>query len=97
MSLPAISVIWLVEVCLAALNGNITIGDSNTTHGPFHTLVLSAGGEEGGVSVTAQEGNTDFILVWVICIFGRISCIDETIRRSRESHSNRRSYNTVLS
>ena len=73
MSLPAISVIWLVEACLAALNGNITIGDSNTTHGPFHTLVLSAGGEEGGVSVTAREGSTDFILVWIIRISGRIS------------------------
>jgi hypothetical protein len=47
----------------AALNGKITVGDSNATHDPFHTLVLSAAGQETGVSVSAVEGNTDFVLV----------------------------------
>jgi hypothetical protein len=56
----------LVEVFLAALNGKITVGDSSATHDPFHTLVMSAGGEETGISVTALEGNTDFVLVWII-------------------------------
>ena len=27
---------------------------------------MSAGGEETGISVTALEGNTDFVLVWII-------------------------------
>jgi quercetin 2,3-dioxygenase len=48
---------------LAALNGKITVGDSNATHDPFHTLVLSAASQAIGVSVTAVEGNTDFVLL----------------------------------
>jgi hypothetical protein len=53
-------------VSLAVLNGKITIGDSKVTHDAFHTLVLSADDQETGVSVTALEGNTDFVLVWII-------------------------------
>ena len=53
----------MIEVTLAALNGKVNVGDASVTHDPFHTLVLSAGGEETGVSVTAVEGNTDFVLV----------------------------------
>ncbi|KAH9966875.1 pirin domain-containing protein [Russula dissimulans] len=45
------------------LNGKITIGDSKVTHDAFHTLVLSADDQETGVSVTALEGNTDFVLI----------------------------------
>ena len=66
----------MVEVSPAALNGKITVGDSSATHDPFHTLVLSTAGEEAGVSVTAQEGNTDFVLVWIIRLCGGISCTD---------------------
>ena len=58
--------IRLVKVCLAAMNGKIKVGNANATHNPFYTLVLSAGGQETGVSVTAVEGNTDFVLVWII-------------------------------
>jgi hypothetical protein len=58
------------------MNGKISVGDSVETHDPFHTLVLSAGGEETGVSVTAVEDKTDFVLVWVIRMFGGISCTD---------------------
>ena len=64
------SAIYLVEISLAAMNGKINVGDASVTHDPFHTLVLSAGGQETGVSVTAVEGNTDFILV---CIISRVS------------------------
>ena len=53
----------MVEASLAALNGKINVGDASATYDPFHTLVLSAGGQETGVSITAVEGNTDFILV----------------------------------
>jgi len=45
------------------LNGKITIGDSSATHDAFHTLVLSTDDQETGVSVTALEGNTDFVLI----------------------------------
>ncbi|KAI0306382.1 pirin domain-containing protein [Multifurca ochricompacta] len=45
------------------LNGKITVGDSSETHDPFHTLVLSSGSKATGVSVTALEGNTDFVLI----------------------------------
>lgn len=48
------------------MNGKIKVGNANATHNPFYTLVLSAGGQETGVSVTAVEGNTDFVLVWII-------------------------------
>jgi hypothetical protein len=50
------------------MNGTITVGDSSATHDPFHTLVLSAGSQETGVSVTAVEGNTDCVLVWFIYV-----------------------------
>ena len=53
----------MVEVYIAVLSGKINVGDASVTHDPFHTLVLSAGGEETGVSITAVEGNTDFVLV----------------------------------
>jgi quercetin 2,3-dioxygenase len=45
------------------MNGKITVGDSSATHDPFHTLVLSASSQETGVSITAVEGDTDFVLV----------------------------------
>jgi hypothetical protein len=48
------------------MNGKINVGDASVTHDPFHTLVLSAGGQETGVSVTAVEGDTDFVLVWIV-------------------------------
>jgi len=58
------------------MNGKITVGDASTTHDAFHTLVLSADGQETGISVTALEGNTDFILVRNLFAFvrGGISC-----------------------
>ena len=58
------------------MNGKITIGDSSATHDPFHTLVLSAGDQETGVSVSAVEGNSDFILVWFIYVVRGILCAD---------------------
>jgi len=45
------------------LNGKIAIGDSDTAHDAFHTLVLSSDGQASGVSVTALEGNTDIVLI----------------------------------
>ena len=45
------------------MNGKINVGDTSVTHDSFYTLVLSAGGQETGVSVTAVEDNTDFVLV----------------------------------
>lgn len=45
------------------LNGKITIGDSKDTHDAFHTLVLSADSKETGVTVSAVEDNTDFVLI----------------------------------
>ncbi|KAH9001063.1 pirin domain-containing protein [Lactarius akahatsu] len=45
------------------LNGKITVGDSKDTHDPFHTLVLSANGNETGISVSALENDTDFVLI----------------------------------
>jgi hypothetical protein len=50
------------------LNGKITVGDANATHDAFYTLVLSAGDQETGVSVTALEGDTDLILVRIVCM-----------------------------
>jgi len=50
------------------LNGKITVGDSSATHDAFYTLVLSADGQEAGVSITALEGDTDFVLVRIICV-----------------------------
>ena len=39
------------------------MGPDSSTHGPFHTLVLSAGSEENGAELTATEDNTEFVLV----------------------------------
>lgn len=91
--------IQLVEVCLAAMNGKIKVGNASATHDSFYTLVLSAGGQETGVSVTAVEGNTDFVLVWIISRFFRELCIlmHDATDRLRESHLIRRWCNMVLS
>jgi len=62
-------------MCLAVLNGKITIGDSSATHDAFHTLVLSADDQEAGVSVTALEANTDFVLVWIIHWSGELRAL----------------------
>jgi hypothetical protein len=86
------------EVSLAVINGKITVSDVSTTHDAFHTLVLSADGQETGVSVTALEGNTDFILVRnPFALIRGISCAHARHFRSRENRSIRRSYSTVRS
>ncbi|TFY66148.1 hypothetical protein EVG20_g4942 [Dentipellis fragilis] len=48
---------------LYILNGNVTVGSDPTVHNQFYTLVLSAKGEETGVSITATADNTDFVLI----------------------------------
>ncbi|KAI0046121.1 pirin domain-containing protein [Auriscalpium vulgare] len=45
------------------LNGKVTVGDDATEHPQFYTLVLSAKPDESGLSVTATEDGTDFILI----------------------------------
>ncbi|KAI9446232.1 pirin domain-containing protein [Lactarius indigo] len=45
------------------LNGKITCWRLEDTHDPFHTLVLSANGNETGISVSALENDTDFVLI----------------------------------
>jgi hypothetical protein len=59
------------------MNGKITVGDSSTTHDAFYTLVLSADGQETGVSVNALEGDTDFVLVRTICVIRGIAWLME--------------------
>jgi len=54
------------------MNGKVIVGDSSTAHDAFHTLVLSADGQETGVSVTAPEGDTDFVLVRIIYVIREI-------------------------
>ena len=90
---------YRAEVSPAAINGKITVGDASTTHDAFHTLVLSADGQETGVSVSALEGNTDIILVRNPFAFvrGGISCAHAGHFRSRENRSIRRSCSTVHS
>lgn len=41
----------------------MTIGSSQDEHDAFHTLVLSAADSENGVTLTATEDNTEFVLV----------------------------------
>ena len=79
------------------MNGSIAVGDSSTTHNSFHTLVLSADGQETGVSVTALENNTDFILVWIIRVVGGNFVHSCRMLRSPESRSTRTSCSTVHS
>jgi hypothetical protein len=62
------------EEFLEVLNGKVTIGDSDTTHDAFHTLVLSSDGQATGVSVTALEGNTDIVLVRLLFASSEESC-----------------------
>jgi redox-sensitive bicupin YhaK (pirin superfamily) len=45
------------------LKGSVSIGSDTNPHEAFHTLVLSAQGNETGVSLTAAEDNTEFVLV----------------------------------
>ncbi|KAI0064616.1 pirin domain-containing protein [Artomyces pyxidatus] len=45
------------------LNGKITVGDDTTERDPFYTLVLSAKENETGVTVTATQDGSDFVLI----------------------------------
>jgi len=54
------------------MNGKVAVGDSSTAHDAFHTLVLSADDQETGVTVTALENDTDFVLVRIIWVIRRI-------------------------
>jgi len=45
------------------LKGSVSLGSDTLPHEAFHTLVLSAAENETGVSLTAAESNTEFILV----------------------------------
>lgn len=46
-----------------ALKGSISIGTQPEKHEQYYTLVLSSNSNETGISVTALEDNTEFILV----------------------------------
>ena len=47
-----------------ALKGSVKVGqEQSLPHEAFHTLVLSSAGNETGVSLTATEDDTEFILV----------------------------------
>ncbi|KAI0831197.1 RmlC-like cupin domain-containing protein [Trametes gibbosa] len=48
---------------LYTLKGSVRVGSESTSHGPFHTLVLSATPDQTGVELTATEANTEFVLV----------------------------------
>jgi hypothetical protein len=43
----------------------VSVGSESIPHEAYHTLVLSAKGDETGVSLTATEESTEFILVRV--------------------------------
>jgi len=45
------------------LEGSLSVGSESIPHQAFHTLVLSAQSNETGVSLTATEDSTEFILV----------------------------------
>jgi len=47
------------------LKGFVSVGSETIQHEAFHTLVLSAQGNESGVSLTAAEDNTEFVLVGI--------------------------------
>lgn len=47
------------------LKGSVLAGTESISHEAFHTLVLSDGENEAGVSLTAAEDSTEFILVCV--------------------------------
>ena len=55
------------------LKGSVIVGSETKTHEAYHTLVLSASGNETGVSVTATEDDTNFVLVRIPIASGRIS------------------------
>lgn len=48
---------------LYILKGSVNVGSDTMSTEAFHTVVLSANDSETGVSVTAAEDNTEFILV----------------------------------
>jgi len=45
------------------LKGSVKVGDTLPSHEAFHTLVLSAGQNETGVSLTANEDSTELVLI----------------------------------
>jgi len=45
------------------LKGSVIVGSETKVHEAYHTLVLSASGNETGVSVTATEDDTNFVLI----------------------------------
>jgi redox-sensitive bicupin YhaK (pirin superfamily) len=45
------------------LKGSVSVGSETIPHEAFHTLVLSAQGNETGVSLTAAADKTEFVLV----------------------------------
>lgn len=46
-----------------ALKGSISIGTQPEKHEQYYTLVLSSNSNETGISVTALEDDTEFVLV----------------------------------
>jgi len=48
---------------LYILKGSVSVGSDTMSTEAFHTVVLSANDSETGVSVTAAEDSTEFILV----------------------------------
>jgi len=48
---------------LYVLKGSVIIGADSTPHESFHTIVLSADKNETGVSLTAAEDQTEFVLI----------------------------------
>lgn len=51
------------DILVPVINGSISVGSDTLAQEKFNTLVLSANGNETGVSVTATEDDTHFILV----------------------------------
>lgn len=45
------------------LKGSVRIGSETQAQKPFHTIVLSSNRDETGVSLTATEDNTEFVLI----------------------------------
>ena len=56
---------WSVDADIAesVWKGAVSVGDDDSVHDTFHTLVLSNEGGETGAGITAIKDDTEFILV----------------------------------
>lgn len=52
-------------IAAAALKGAVVVGDDETVHTEFHTLVLSNDGDHTGLKLTAAEDDTSVVIVCV--------------------------------